>query len=536
MPADSRARHILDLHRRGLLRGTLGLAALAAIQPRPARAQSPAVPAFARDPFALGVASGEPAPDGVVIWTRLAPDPLAPMGGMPHAALAVDWEVAEDERFARVAARGTALARPELGFALHVEVAGLAPARPYWYRFRAGAAESPVGRTRTAPAPDAMPARLRLLHAGCQHYEHGHFTAWRHAAEEEAIDAVFHYGDYIYEYRGTPPGQPSWGPTVRLHAGDEIHTLDNYRARYAQYRMDPDLQAAHAAHPFIVTFDDHEVDNNWAGGISEEDGGARRPVAVPPEVFALRLQAAFQAWYEHMPLRPSALPRGPAILAHRRLRFGRLLDLHALDTRQYRDDQPCGDGFNRPACEAVARPDAQMLGAAQERWLLDGVARPGAAVWQVLAQQVMMAPLALPNGINMDSWDGAPAARARLLQGLAERGVTGAIVLTGDVHSAWAAELRAGPEGPAVATEFVATSVTSGGDGGEARAGIEEVLRRNPHQRFFNNRRGYCLHQATADRWEVTYRAIPFVTRPGAPREDRARFVVEAGRPGLGPG
>ncbi len=530
----STARHILDLRRRGLLRGALGLAALAAIQPRPGRAQTAPVLGFARYPFTLGVASGEPAPDGMVLWTRLAPDPLAPMGGMPHAPVAVDWEVAADERFARIAASGMALARPELGFAVHVEVAGLPPGRPWWYRFRAGREASPVGRTRTAPAPDAAPARIRFAQAGCQHLEHGHFTAWRHVAEEPDLDFVFHYGDYIYEYRGVIPGQPSWGPTVRSHAGEEIHTLDNYRARYAQYRADPDLQAAHAAHPFIATFDDHEVDNNWAAGNSEEDGvNPRFPVAVPPEVFALRMQAAFQAWYEHMPVRRGALPRGPSIQAHRRLSFGRLLDLHALDTRQYRDDQPCGDGFNRPACAAVGRADAQMLGAAQEAWLLEGVARPGAATWQVLAQQVMMSPLALPNGINLDAWDAYPAARARLLRGLAERRVAGAVVLTGDVHTAWAGELRAGPDGPVVATEFVATSISSGGDGSETRPGVEETLRRNPDLRFFNNRRGYCLHEASPARLEVTYRALPYVTRPGAPREDRGRFVVEAGRPGM---
>ncbi len=528
---DSRARHILDLHRRGLLRGALGLAALAAVQP-PARAQGALGLGFAGYPFTLGVASGEPAPDGMMIWTRLAPDPFAPMGGMPHAPLAVDWEVAEDERFARVARSGTALARPELGFALHVEVAGLAPGRPYWYRFRAGREVSPVGRALTAPAADAAPAQLRFVHAGCQNYEHGHFTAWRHIAEEPDLAFVFHYGDYIYEYRGVIPGQPSRVPTVRTHLGEEIITLDNYRARYAQYRLDPDLQAAHAAHPFVVGFDDHEVDNNWAGLASEEDGGARFPVAVPPEVFALRVQAAFQAWYEHMPLRPAALPQGPRILAHRRMGFGRLLTLHALDTRQHRDDQPCGDGFNRPPCEAVARPDAQMLGAGQERWLLDGLAGSG-TTWQVLAQQVMMAPVPLPNGINMDAWDAYPAARARLLRAIRERGIGGAVVLTGDVHSAWAADLREAEDAPVAATEFVSTSISSGGDGGETRAGVEEVMRRGPHLRFFNNRRGYCLHEAGPQRLAVTYRALPFVTRPDAPREDRGRFVVEAGRPGV---
>lgn len=527
---DSTARHILDLHRRGLLRGALGLAALAAAQP--ARAQ----PVFGRYPFRLGVASGDPAPDGMVLWTRLAPEPLAPLGGMPVGAVAVGWEVAEDDRFARIAARGTELARPELGFSVHAEVGGLQPGRPYWYRFRAGAEVSPVGRSRTAPAMDASPARLRFLNAGCQHLEHGWFTAWRHAAAEEEIDFVFHYGDYIYEYRGRLPGQPGWGPPrpVRTVTGEEILTLEDYRRRYAEYHMDPDLMAAHAAHPFLPSFDDHEVDNNWAGPYSEEDGGARHPVAVPPELFALRKQAAFQAWYENMPVRRALLPRGLGITAFRRLRYGRLAEIHVLDTRSFRDDQPCGDGFNRPACPAVARPEAQMLGERQEAWLLAGLGASN-ATWQVLAQQVMLAPLALPDGINMDSWDGAPAARARLLRGLAERRVGNAVVLTGDVHTAWAGDLRLDGEGPVVATEFVATSITSGGDGTEQRPGTAALLARNPHLRFFNDRRGYTLHEATPARMEVTFRAVPHVTRPDAPREDRGRFLVEAGRPGITP-
>jgi alkaline phosphatase D len=538
MTSSSAARHILALHRRGLLRGSLGLAALAAVQPppAPARAQAPGAGLGHRWPFTLGVASGDPWPDGVVIWTRLAPEPFAPLGGMPQAAaVEVLWEVAEDEGFARVARSGAALARPELGFAVHVEVGGLAPGRPYWYRFRAAGEASPVGRTRTAPAPGAAVPRLRFVNAGCQHFEHGHFTAWRHVAEEPELDLVVHYGDYIYEYRGARPGgPPGWGPAVRAHEGDETITLDDYRRRHAQYRMDPDLAAAHAAHPFLVSFDDHEVDNNWAGLVSEEDGGRRFPVAVPPEVFALRVQAALQAWYEHMPLRRSALPRGPAILAHRRIRWGRLAEIHVLDTRQHRDDQPCGDGIREP-CAEVARPDAQMLGAAQERWLLDGLAASD-ATWQVLAQQVVVMPLVSPGGtVGLDSWGGYPAARARLLAGMAERRVANPVVLTGDLHHAMAGTLHAvpgDPGSPAVATEFVATSISSGGDGSEQTPRLAAALPLNPHIAFLNSRRGYCLHEATPGRMEVAFRAVSAVTRPGAPREDRGRLVVEAGRPG----
>ena len=488
--------------------------------------------------FGTGVASGDPWPDGVVLWTRLAPEPLAPNFGMPEgAAPAVAWEVAEDPGFRRIAAHGVAETGAAEGFALHVEVSGLRPGRDYWYRFRAGDAESPVGHTRTAPAPGAAPGRIRFLNAGCQHFEHGYFTAWRHAAAEEAIDFVFHYGDAIYEYAGRMPGQPGgFGPAIRTHAGGKCRTLAEYRQRYAQYQSDPDLQAAMAAHPFVVSFDDHEVENNWAGAQSEADGrSTRHPLAMPAEAFLRQRALAFQAWWEAMPVRAAQRPAGADILAHRRLRFGSLLELHVLDTRQYRDDQPCGDITN-PPCAEVARADAQMLGAAQENWLLGNVAGSG-ATWQVLAQQVMLMPRLLANdSISMDKWDAYPAARARLLEGLAARGVAAPVVLSGDLHNAWAGEVRLVPDGPPLAAEFCATAISSSGDGSEATAGSPAILARNPHIRFFNNRRGYTLHEALPGRLETVFRAVPFVTRPDAPREDRGRFVVEAGRAAVLPG
>jgi alkaline phosphatase D len=528
---DSARRHILDLSRRGLLRGATAAAALAALQAPVARGVV-AQPVFSRYPFTLGVASGDPWPDSVVIWTRLAPEPLEG-GGMPRQAVAVRWEIAEDAAFGRIAAQGTAIARPELGHAVHVEAGGLQPARSYFYRFIAGRETSPVGRTRTAPAPDAAPPRLRFVNAGCQHYETGLFTAWRHVANESDLDFVFHYGDYIYEYRarGAAPGAV---PAVRQHRGEEIYTLDDYRNRYALYKTDADLAAAHAAHPFLVSFDDHEVDNNWAGPISEEDGSARFPIAVPPEIFALRKQIALQVWYENMPLRRAALPRGPSIVAHRRLRYGRLADIHVLDTRSYRSDQPCADGVKAP-CEEVNRPDSQMLGLEQEAWLLRNL-EDRHATWQVLAQQVMVMERDLGDDlrgrvISMDKWDAVPAARSRFLEGVAARDVRNAVVLTGDVHQAWAGEVRRhGGEGPAIMAEFCATSISSNGDGSEQLAATPTVLRRNPHIRYFNSRRGYSLHEATPERMQVTFRAVDFVSRPGAPLVDKAKFVVEAGR------
>ncbi|WBV41824.1 alkaline phosphatase [Pseudoroseomonas cervicalis] len=530
---DSATRHILALSRRGALRGGLGLAALAALQPAAAR-RAWAQPRFASDPFTLGIASGDPWPDGVVLWTRLAPEPLAPGGGMPKLAVPVRWSVAEDAAMQRVVQQGEALARPELGHAVHVELSGLRPGRPYWYRFQAGEALSRIGRTRTAPAADAAPAALRFVNAGCQNYEQGHFTAWRHVAEEEGLDFVFHYGDYIYE-GGARGGQP------RRHNSAETYSLDEYRARYALYKLDPDLATAQAAHPFLHAFDDHEVDNNWAGEFSEEDGSRAGHPAVPPEIFALRKQAAFQAWYEHMPLRRAQLPRGPSIQAWRGLRFGGLLEVAVLDTRSGRTDQPCGDTTAAP-CEGWPDPAARMMDPAQEAWLLDRL-RPGRARWQLLAHQVpiLQRDFGGPGAPRwaMDKWDGYPAARERLLAHVEAAKLPGLLAISGDVHAAWAGTLHrdaAGPEGPALGCEFTATSISSGGDGSEQLSSTPRVMAQNPHLGFFNNRRGYTLHELGPDRMTARFRALAEVTRPGAAREDRGALVVEHGASRLLPG
>ncbi|ONG54981.1 hypothetical protein BKE38_09630 [Pseudoroseomonas deserti] len=528
---ESRRRDILALSRRGALRGGLGMAALAALQPAvPRRAW--AQPRWAENPFTLGVASGDPWPDGMVLWTRLAPAPLEG-GGMPMLAIPVTWELAEDPSFQTILRRGEALARPELGHSLHVELAGLPAGASFHYRFRVGGWASATGRTRTAPAADAAPRRLRFVNAGCQNYEHGFFSAWRHVAGEDELDFVFHYGDYIYE-GGPRGGQP------RRHNSPEVYSLEAYRNRYALYKLDPDLAAAQAAHPFLHSFDDHEVDNDWAGPFSEEDGSRRDRPAVPPEIFALRKQAAFQAWYEHMPLRPSQLPRGPEILAYRGLRFGRLLEVSVLDTRSFRTDQPCG-GATAASCTAREDPAAQMIGPAQEQWL-SGRLRPGRARWSLLAQQVPM--LQRDTGSEapryaMDKWDGYPAARDRLFAQVQESGLQGLAVLSGDVHAAWAGTLLrefSRPERGAVGVEFTATSISSGGDGSEQVAATPRILARNPHLAFFNNRRGYTLHEATDATLTARFRAVSEVTRPGAACEDRGSFTVEHGRAALNPG
>lgn len=282
-------------------------------------------PTFASYPFSLGVASGDPLPDSVVLWTRLAPDPLRG-GGMPEEDVQVEWVVAQDERLTRVVKRGTALAPAALAHSVHLEVSGLEPDRWYWYQFRVAGEASPVGRTRTAPPLEADPRLLRFAFASCQHYEQGFYTAYRHLANED-LDLVFHLGDYIYENSGVRE-------QVRFHTYTELATLQDYRNRLALYKTDPDLQAAHAAFPWVVTWDDHEVDNDYAGKISENND--------PEAAFLQRRAAAYQAYYEHLPLRRSSMPRGPDAEIYRSLPFGRLARFYILDTRQYRTDQPCG--------------------------------------------------------------------------------------------------------------------------------------------------------------------------------------------------
>jgi alkaline phosphatase D len=479
-------------------------------------------PRFPHSPFTLGVASGDPLDDGVVIWTRLALDPLADGGGMPQEAIRVVWEVAEDERFSTLVARGGVDASPLRAHAVHVEVDGLRPARPYWYRFRAGTWESPVGRTRTAPAAGANVDRVRFGFASCQNWEQGYFTAYRHLANED-LDVVLHLGDYVYEY-GTQEN------AVRQVAGPETTVLAGYRQRYAQYRTDPDLQAVHAAFPFIVTWDDHEVDNDYAGSHSQDND--------PVEPFLRRRAAAYQAYYEHMPLRAERRPRGPDMPLYRGLPYGRLIDFAVLDTRQYRTPQPCGNRLG-PLCEGARAPGATILGERQRRWLFDRL-DDSPARWHVLAQQVMVAPLDVavgpPEEFSMDKWMAYQPDQQALLAFLASRKPSNPIVLTGDIHASFACDLHAknlDPKSPIVGAEFAGTSISSGRDGADFTPRYQAVMADNPHVKFHNGQRGYVRCSVTRERWTTDYRIVPFVSRPGASIETRASLVVEDGRPGI---
>ena len=525
MTANEISTAIQRIGRRQWLAGAVGLGVWQ-LAPAVLR-RTVAQPRLSGDVFTLGVASGYPAPTGVVLWTRLAPAPLAPDGGMPQGAVPVEWEVATDERMTRIVQRGTANATREWAHAIHVEVDGLEPARWYWYRFRTGGQESPVGRTRTAPAPEAAVDRLRFAFASCQHYEQGYFAAYRHMRTDD-LDLIAFVGDYIYE--------SSWGRNhVRTHGAPETFTLDDYRVRHALYKTDPDLQAAHASVPWIFTWDDHEVSNDYANDRGE--------ALVGRDSFLRRRTAAYRAYYEHQPLRRQMAPSGAGALLYHRAGWGRLAQFHIIDDRQYRSHQPCTPpgrgGSSVVGEECTDRLDARltMLGPEQEAWLLDSLDR-STARWNVLVQQTLMAQLDRKPGAGQrfwtDGWDGYPVARRRLLEYLGRRKPANPVVIGGDVHSYWVTDLKPDfddARSPVVATEFVGTSITSQNNTTDAQ--LQALMPDNPHVRFaMSSRRGYVRVEVTRERMRADLRGMQSVTDPRADVETVASFVVEDGRPG----
>ena len=407
-----------------------------------------------------------------------------------------------------------------------VEVPGLEPGRVYWYRFHAGKDSSPTGRTKTAPAPGSAVDQVRFAVCGCSHYETGYFTAYKRIAEEH-FDFIVHTGDYIYEGREAAPDRAG---IVRRHRGDEIYTLTDYRNRYAQYKIDRDFRAAHASAPFVVTSDDHEVDNDYAGHSDEHD--------TPAEIFLLRRAAAYQAYYEAMPLRAPTLPSGPDMRLYRRLQFGRLLDLEMLDTRQYRSRQACGRNLESN-CAAAADRSRTILGSPQERWLFDQLSR-SRATWTLLGQQVPTftrdSVATNPQGrYSMDKWDGYTASRARLYARLREMKASNPIVVSGDVHVHYGADLKLDfhdPRSQTIGTEFTNTSITSGGDGTDVSAVWERIRGDNPHIKYHSARRGYIACTATPKTMQADFKVLDKVTVPDLPIRTGGSLVVEAGRRG----
>ena len=511
-----------NLTRRQLLRAARGMAGAALFAPLTSKLAIGHT-RFNAYPFTLGVASGDPVADGFVLWTRLAPYPLDG-GGMSKEAVPVRWEVASDQRFLKIVKRGDALAAPEFAHSVHVDVSGLDADRWYFYRFIAGGEASPIGRTRTFPAFGAPKDRLRFAFTSCQHFGQGHFTGYDGMMRDD-LDLIVHLGDYIYE--------SDWGAKVRFHRPEPV-TLDDYRNQHALYKSDKHLQAAHAWHPFAVTWDDHEVDNDYAGENSEEQ--------TPPEEFLKRRAAAYRAYYEHMPVRATARPDGPALKLSTTLTFGDLAEIYMLDTRQFRTDQACQgpEKFGGQRIENCSEREAAartMLGDAQERWLF-GKLRRSNTRWKTLAQSMLMAQVDQKKGDGevwwSDGWDGYPAARQRLLSHLQDNKIENAVVIGGDVHSFFSNDLKldfGNPDSKTVASEFVTTSMSSAGISYDM---IASLLPENPHIRFFESReRGYTRVEVTPKQWRTDFRTVSTVLEPEATVATLKSYVVESGKAGV---
>jgi alkaline phosphatase D len=460
---------------------------------------------FESDPFTLGVASGDPLPNAVVLWTRLAPKPLTEDGGMSDRKVPVNWEVATDEEMNKVVSKGTVTTNSRFAHSVHVDVTGLEPDTTYYYRFASGSYRTTVGTTKTAPSADADLDAFDFAFVSCQDWPKGYFTAYNHLAEED-IELVVHLGDYIYGKNIQTSLNRSHEPPHRLES------LADYRIRYSQYKTDENLQKSHAAFPWIVTWDDHEVVNNYAGDDYKE---------VPHDEFLERRTNAYQAYFEHQPLRPSRMPDGPNLPLYRRFSFGSLLEFNVLDTRQYRDDTVTSE-------KKTEDPDRTILGDKQERWLLNGF-RNSDSTWNVLANQVLMAKIDISN----DWWDGYEADRQTILDAMAEIPNLNPVVITGDIHRNYAYNLKAdfpNPDSQTVATEFVGTSLTSGMNG----SGITQYGRSasEPWQRFFSDHRGYIRCTVTPDRWQSDYRVVSTVEDQTASIRTLASFATENGTPG----
>jgi alkaline phosphatase D len=533
----------LTLRRRTLVGGAAALSAATALGLATGSAAQAAT-TIRTDPFALGVASGDPLPDSLLLWTRLVKDP-SDATSMPDRDIPVAYELALDPRFRRVVRRGVAPARARFAHSVHADVDCLEPGQEYYYRFRAGTYVSPTGLARTAPHPRSRPSGLRFAIANCQDLQNGYWPAYDAMADED-IDFIVHLGDYIYEYDPSSvyPDRRHTAPAT-LGLG-QLRTLSDYRARHAQYKLDPALQAAHARAAFIATWDDHEVENNYADDIDEiDDTGSK---FQPPQQFLIERAAGYQAYYEHMPIRAKYQPGSSALQLYRRFDFGDLARFSVLDTRQYRTDQPgafAGD-FGAEAA-GLGNATGNLTGARQEKWLRDNLDRSPAR-WNVIAQQVMMSRTRFPNFLpnvpvpfltNLDQWDGYAPFRAKLLQYLAAEAVSNPVVLSGDIHSTWMNDLVLNPDDPAakvIASEFVSTSISSDFPAAFDAPVKATLATLNPRTRYFDgSRRGYLRVDVNRQRWLTEARTVDSIATRTSPISTTARFAVAHGTPGIVP-
>jgi alkaline phosphatase D len=488
-----------------------------------------AAPRFRDNPFTLGVASGDPTPDGIVLWTRLAPEPTDPTS-LGDAAIPVRWRVATDHRLKQVVSSGVAVAAPELAHSVHVEVQGLLPEREYFYQFDVNDEESRIGHFRTAPADSALVNQIRFAFATCQDWPSGYYTAYRDMAAND-LDFVIHLGDYTYEYEIKRTNRR--GPTAPAFK-EACHDLRTFRLRHTLYKLDRDLQAIHAKFPFVVIWDDHEVANDYSG-LAPEFGS-------PSPEFAARRAAAYQAFYEHMPIRlAAALNPAEELRIYRRLRFGTLAELMMLDNRQYRSDNPCGDGESL-RCDAALTGNYTMLGAAQEQWLGESFAA-STAKWNIVGQQFLIAQLEhaniQPNWFWNDAWDGYPLARRRLLQRVVETNLSNAVFLSGDWHSTFVNDLKLdfnAPASPTIATEFVTPAITTGGDATPYGPYYAPMIPFNPHIKYYEgDRRGYFVATITDSHMRLDLRFVTSVEDPNGTGYGERSWIVEDGVAGAQP-
>jgi len=468
-------------------------------------AAEPAAADLPAGSFSLGVASGDPLADRVMLWTRLASAPTTVGGGSPDTDVEVAYDVATDDQFTRLVASGVVTATSALAHSVHVDVTNLSPDTWYHYRFRAGDQTSPVGRTRTFPAPSANASRFRFVFASCQDYQWGHYGAWAHAGTEPDLDAVVFLGDYIYE---TTLGDLSPARSgARVWAAGEAQSLEDYRGRYAQTKSDPQLQAAHQAVPWLTVFDDHEVSNNYAGDVGQ--GDIARPLSHN------RRLAAYQAWYEHTPIRIDPAPSAfDSLTVNRSLTFGTLATLFGIETRQHADPPPCRTGVeltdDAPGCAERDDPARTNLGSVQEQWLRDQLTA-STSTWNVIANPLLMAGLNTGTveepKFTLDTWDGYPAARDRLLSHIETSKISNPVVVTGDWHASFVLDVKRTPDAPTLMPEFLASSMTTLIFGDDFRAA-------NPHVRYFVGEHGYGLVTITPEQLLCEFKYITDVWDP----------------------
>ena len=484
---------------------------------------------FTDYPFKLGVASGDPVSEGIVLWTRLAPDPYD-LIALPQQSIPVAWQVAEDEKMRKVVQSGTSFAHAEHAHSVHVEVHGLKPDREYFYCFIAGKEKSPVGRTRTLPLMGKRLQDFRFAFASCQDFTNGYFAAYHDMVRQDP-QLIVHTGDYIYE--------SIYKDGVRRIPVPVAITLDDYRLLHACYKLDPHLQEAHAAAPWLLIWDDHEVENDWGGNYSES--------ISDPEKFLRRKTAAIKAYCEHLPLRLSIRRQPGGLRIYQRTVIGDLLELNLLDCRQYRDQPPCLDETGRAplqikSCEEALSDERSMVGREQEEWLSRGFGDSGAK-WNTLVQPTYMAPFDYVKGedsvYKTDGWDGYAASRQRILDMIVNKHIENPVSIGGEIHAFYAGVVNADAfdfYSPPALSEVLCTSISSGGGGDQRYTGTLDLFSENPFARFFENRvRGYALCNVNHRRWHTALRAIEDVQDPTSPGSTLKELVIEAGKVEVSP-